>query len=250
MSSPQGKTCLALEGLCWGYAPKLRLGPLSLKLRAGEHVAVLGPNGAGKTTLLRTLVGDLEPLAGKVEISGEALETLSPPQRARRVALLAQNPQLDLELTVRELVALGRTPHLGLWGREGRSDLEAVDRALTRCDLHALALRPLGALSGGERQRARLAMTLAQGAQLLLLDEPTTHLDLRRRHELFSLLSELGQQGLTLVSVLHEPAEAFREATRVLLLGADGGHEVAKDDPERRDLLAAAYAVPVERITL
>lgn len=250
MSPSQPNAPLSGEGLVWGYAGKLRVGPLSVELSTGEHLAVIGPNGAGKSTLLRTLVGELAPLAGSVALGGQSLPTLSSTERARHVALLAQNPPLDLELTVRELVELGRTPHLGIWGRMGGDDHEAVARALSRCDLEALAHRPLGRISGGERQRARLAMTLAQGARLLLLDEPTTHLDLRRRYELFSLLGELAGEGLTIVSVLHDPAEAFREAARVLLVGSEEVRELGGEDPRRRELLAAAFGVPVERIAI
>lgn len=244
------KAPLATKGLRWGYAGALSIGPLDLELGAGGHVAVVGPNGAGKSTLLRTLVGELSALEGEIALGGRSTSGLSSTERARRVAFLAQNPALDLELSVRELVELGRTPHLGLWGRMGADDHQAVASALSRCDLESLASRPLGAISGGERQRARLAMLLAQQAPLLLLDEPTTHLDLRRRHELFCLLAELLAEGLCIISVLHEPAEALREATRVLLLGRQGVQELSKDDPERRKALAEAFEVPLERISV
>ncbi|MCK5799244.1 MAG: ABC transporter ATP-binding protein, partial [Deltaproteobacteria bacterium] len=138
-----------------------------------------------------------------------------------------------------------------LFGHLGAADREAVQEAIAACDLDVLASRRVGRLSGGERQRARLALALAQGAPLLLLDEPTTHLDLRRRQEIFELLKRLrSDRALIVVMVLHELAEAYTEADRVLVLSAAGAEEIAADDPTRRDRLAAAFEVSPERIIL
>jgi iron complex transport system ATP-binding protein len=241
---------LSVRALSWGYRAALG-GGLELTLQPGEAVAIVGANGAGKTTLLRTLAGQLPPLEGEVCLAGEGVVTLRPEQRARRVALLPQLISADLDLTVRELVELGRTPHLGLWGRLGVEDRRAVGEALSLCDLQELACRRLGALSGGERQRAQLALCLAQGAPLLLLDEPTAHLDLRHRHQLFQLLSRLRhQQRLTVVLVLHELADAYREGDRVLVLVDGAAVEIPADDPARREKLARAFGVPPTRIAL
>ena len=242
---------LAVNGLACGYAADAALvRGLSLELGAGEALAVVGPNGAGKTTLLRTLCGELRALEGTVRVQGAEIERLGHQQRARMVSVLAQDGLGDGEgLTVRELVELGRTPYLGLWGRPGPADREAVDRALEACHLGELARRRLDQISGGERQRARIAMTVAQQTALLLLDEPASHLDLRRRFELFELLAALRREReLAAVIVLHDLAEAYREADRVLVLGAGGAVEVAADDPDRVATLARAFEVSEDRI--
>lgn len=243
---------LEVQGLSWGRDAAAPLGALAaLRLDGGDVLAVVGPNGAGKTSLLRTLCGALPALAGTMRLGGEPLVQLTPRRRAQRVALLPQTLALDPELTVRELVELGRTPYLGWWGRLAPADHVAVESALARCGLRALADATLGRLSGGERQRALVAMTVAQQAPLLLLDEPTTHLDLRWRYQLFELLHALRRDlGVAVVMVLHDLAEAYREAPRVLVLVAGRAEEVARDDPARRQRLAAAFDVPPDRLVL
>jgi ABC-type cobalamin/Fe3+-siderophores transport system ATPase subunit len=239
---------LEVSGLSCGYDAPLVSG-LSLSLGPGQTLAVVGPNGAGKTTLLRTLCGELPALEGTVAVQGTDLGRLDHLQRARLVSILLQEDAGDGGLTVRELVELGRTPYLGLWGRPGAADREAVDRALEACRLGDLAHRRLDRISGGERQRTRIAMTVAQHTALLLLDEPANHLDLKRRFELFELLSTLRQErGLAAVIVLHDLAEAYREADRVLVLGGDGAVEVPASDPDRVAKLAQAFDVPEARI--
>jgi len=241
-------TVLEARDLACGYDAPLVSG-LDLTLSQGQALAVVGPNGVGKTTLLRTLAGQLPPLTGTVHVGGADLARQSHLQRAKRVTILLQEDPGDHSLTVRELVELGRTPHLGLWGRPGPEDLQAVEQALQACHLEELAHRRLDRVSGGERQRARIAMTLAQQTALLLLDEPASHLDLRRRVELFELLTTLRRQRhLALVMVLHDLPEAYQEADRVLVLGQSGAAEVPAGDPERRGKLARAFEVPEERI--
>lgn len=249
-SAPQPR--LELQGLSWGRDAGAPLGALAaLRLVGGDALAVVGPNGAGKTSLLLTLCGALPALTGTVRLAGQALAALTPRSRAQRVALLPQALALDPELTVRELVELGRTPYLGWWGRLAAADHAAVESSIARCDLRALADTALGRLSGGERQRALVAMTVAQQAPLLLLDEPTTHLDLRWRYQLFELLHALRRDlGVAVVMVLHDLAEAYREAPRVLVLGAGRAEEVARDDPARRQRLAAVFDVPPDRLVL
>jgi iron complex transport system ATP-binding protein len=243
---------LQVEQLSCGFAGTATtplLSGLNLELAPGEAVAVVGPNGVGKTTLLRTLAGLLPLLQGAVRLGGEDLTRLSGVERARRLAMLTQVGSGEESLSVRELVELGRTPYLGLFGRLGPEDHQAVDHALTACHLEALAERRLDRLSGGERQRARIALTVAQQTDLLLLDEPVNHLDLRRRHEFYGLVSQLRKErGLAVVYVLHDLAEAFREAQRVFVLSGGQAALVRPDDPQRRSKLAEAFEVPEDRV--
>jgi iron complex transport system ATP-binding protein len=242
---------LRAEALSWGYAPDRPLGGgLDLTLAPGEAVALVGPNGAGKSTLLRTLAGVLPALDGRLLLGGREAARLTPRERARQAALLTQELQEEESLLVRELVEIGRTPHLGLWGARRASDRQAVERALALCGLSGLEDRPLAQLSGGERQRARVAMAVAQQAPVLLLDEPTTHLDLRRRHELFEQLRRLRAEGVALVLVLHELGDAFREADRVLVLDEGQATPLAAGAPDTVARLARAFQVPEDRVRI
>jgi iron complex transport system ATP-binding protein len=178
--------------------------------------AIVGPNGAGKSTLLRVLAGLLPATQGGVLLDGLPLMQLSAAQRGRQLAWLAQQGDTSGELTARETVALGRLPHLGLWGVAGAADDLAVDRAMAATECTAWQQRPLTALSGGERQRVLLARALATEAKLLLLDEPTTHLDPPHQVAVLRLARRLAATH-TVVTVLHDLSLALH-ADRVLLL--------------------------------
>ncbi|GAB4472196.1 MAG: Fe(3+) dicitrate ABC transporter ATP-binding protein FecE [Burkholderiaceae bacterium] len=181
--------------------------------------AIVGPNGAGKSTLLRALAGLLRPTAGDVLLDGQPLARLAPRQRARAIAWLPQLAEASGELTVRETVALGRLPRLGVFGAPTAADEAAVQAAMQRTECAAWAERRLGELAGGERQRALLARALATEALVLLLDEPTQHLDPPHQVGLAKLARSLGATH-TVVTVMHDLALALA-ADRVLLL-ADG----------------------------
>lgn len=187
--------------------------------------AIVGPNGAGKSTLLRTLAGLLPPQQGDVEVDAQSVSRMPARDRARRIAWLAQSSAVTGDLTARETVALGRLAHLGLFAAPTRADEDAIDAAMRATECEAWAHRRLQALSGGERQRVLLARALATGAPVLLLDEPTTHLDPPHQVALARLMRHLAATH-TLVSVLHDLTLALR-ADRVLvlrdgLLQADG----------------------------
>ncbi len=237
---------LETSGLVCGYGGKRIIKSADVTLERGECLAVVGPNGAGKTTLLRTLSGFLAPIEGQVLVEGATVHGIDPAERARRIAVLPQDSRVDPRLTVREVVSLGRTPHLGAWGRLARRDEDAIGNALERLELAPLAERRVGEISGGERQRARLAMVLAQGATLALLDEPAAHLDLKRRYELSTLIRRLREQDrLTVVAVVHDLAGLLDFASRVLVI-SDGRSELLDaTDPERvADRLRQAFDVP------
>jgi iron complex transport system ATP-binding protein len=227
-------------GFAYGAAPVLR--DLSFEVTAGERVALLGRNGSGKSTLLGLASGIRAPQSGEILLDGERLDRVPARDRARRIAVVAQALAAPLSFTVRELVSLGRTPYLGALQPESRADREAVDRALERARVDALADRLLGEVSGGERQRASLALALAQEPALLLLDEPTSHLDLHYQVELMELVRELNEQGMTVVAAIHDLNLAALFFPRLLLL--HDGRLAADGSPEavlRQEVLRPAF---------
>jgi iron complex transport system ATP-binding protein len=198
---------------------------VSLDVPMGSGTCVVGPNGAGKTTLLHACAG-LVDRDGSVELFGRRIEEHRRRERARSVALVPQNPVIPEAMTVRRYVLLGRTPHVGPLGAEGRADVTATDSALERLDLAWAADRRLDTLSGGELQRAVLARALAQESPLLLLDEPTTGLDLGNPVRVLVLVYDLRrQERLTVVSAMHDLTLAGRFSVRFVLLS--GGRLVA-----------------------
>ena len=241
-----------LRSVSAGYgAPDRRrhvLDGVDLAVASGEMVAVLGANGSGKTTLLRVLGGTLAPDRGEVLLLGRPLRSWTRRDVARRVAVLPQLAELPAGLTVAEVVALGRIPHATtLFGSTAR-DAEAVGDALRDADAEDLASRPIDQLSGGERQRALVALALAQEPSLLLLDEPTLHLDVGHQLGLLRTLERLrGSRRLTVVAVLHDLnlADAFADRTMLLHAGrllpaGDARHGI---DPA---LAQRAFGVAVE----
>lgn len=215
-------TALAARALHAGYGSREVLRGIDLALAGGERIALVGPNGSGKTTLLRVLAGTLRPSAGTVELDGTALTTLAPRARARRIAVVPQTFTTPFAFTAREVAGLGRTPHVGAFGRPTARDRAAVDGALALADCGAVADRLLAELSGGERQRALIAMALAQEGDVLLLDEPTVHLDPQHQRSTLDLLGRLARErGVLVVVVLHDLNLASAMSDRVLVL-ADG----------------------------
>jgi len=202
---------------------------VSFGVEHGEWLALIGPNGAGKTTALRALCG-LVDYDGEVTIDGRNARSLSRRELARLAALVPQIPETPPGLTVTEYVLLGRTPHLGYFGNETIGDRLAAERALDRLELRPLAERLLTSLSGGELQRAVLARALAQDAPILLLDEPTTALDLGRQQQALELVHGLRDAGLTIVSTMHDLTLAGQYADRLVLL--DAGEVVAEGNAE------------------
>ncbi|MFI6511516.1 ABC transporter ATP-binding protein [Streptosporangium sp. NPDC050855] len=196
------------------------LSEVGLDVRDGGWLAVIGANGAGKSTLLRALAGVL-PYGGDVLIDDAPVRSLRHRDRARLLAYAPQTPALPVDMTVFDYALLGRTPYIPYLGREGRRDREVTASVLERLDLSGLASRPLGRLSGGERQRVVLARALAQQAPVLLLDEPTTALDLGHQQQVLELVDRLRlADGLTVVTTLHDLSLAGQYADAMMLLSA------------------------------
>jgi iron complex transport system ATP-binding protein len=241
---------LAAEALMVGYAvrksaPRLVAGPLRLALYPGELVCLLGPNGAGKSTLLRTLAGVQVPLGGHLTVGGKPLASLSPEARARQLSIVLTERIEAGHLTGRELVSLGRHPHTGWLGGLSAHDHAQVQAALAATGTAEFAHRPVGELSDGERQKVLLARALAQDTPLILLDEPTAHLDLPNRVALLRLLHQLARSlGKAILLSTHELDLALQAADRVWLLPATG--ELLAGPPE--DLvLSGAFAAAFQR---
>jgi iron complex transport system ATP-binding protein len=239
---------LDIHDLCAGYGDKKVLHDVTLQVEAGEVAAIIGPNGCGKSTLLRVLIGVLPPLDGQVLWQNENLLQMEPRRRAQRVALLPQTFEGGSQLTVEEMTLLGRTPHLSPYGAASARDHEIVAQALVLVDAGEFAGRAVGELSGGERQRVLLARALAQQPQILLLDEPTSHLDIRHQFEILQLVRTLAKkQNFAVLIVLHHINLAAAVADKVLLLDGNG-HTRALGAPESvitTQHLEAVYGLPL-----
>jgi iron complex transport system ATP-binding protein len=234
-------TALVARSLAAGYGTRAVLRGIDLELEPGRLIALVGPNGAGKSTLLRALAGLIRPTAGAVTLGGIDVTTLSRAALASRIAVVPQTFDTLFPFTVREIVALGRSARLGLFARPSPADAAAVARAIVDQDLAALADRRLDALSGGERQRVVLAMAMAQEAGVLLLDEPTAHLDPAHQGGILRTVGALARSGaVTVLAVLHDLNLAAL-ADRIVVL--DGGRIVADGAPA-----VALAADVVERV--
>lgn len=203
---------------------------LTVSLRAGEFTGLVGPNGCGKSTLLRVLLGLLAPQGGEVALQGTPVRRLARREIARRAALVPQELWTDLAFSVREVVAMGRNPHLGRFRPETPEDLKIIRWALEVTESDVFAERSLQELSGGERQRVMIARAVAQQTPVLLLDEPTSSLDLQHQWEIMELVSGLAREGRCALAAIHDLSLAARFCGRLLLL-ADG--KIAVDGPPR-----------------
>jgi iron complex transport system ATP-binding protein len=218
---------------------------VDLEVAAGERVCLIGPNGAGKSTLLRCLTGLTAPDTGRVRIDGTPVGELGRDRRSRLIAVVPGQVTLPFAMRVEEVVGLGRIPHEGRLSGPRPADLAAVDAAMARAGITHLRGRDARQLSLGERQLVLIAMALAQGGRLLVLDEPTVHLDLRHQVEVMQLLVDLNERdGLTIIAVLHDLALAAAMFPRLVLL-ADG--TIVVDGPPADvlgpDRIRAVYGV-------
>ncbi len=228
---------LSVEGVSFRYGARWVLRDLNFQVRQGEILGILGPNACGKTTLVRLLDGVLRPERGRIVLKGRDLRGLRRREIARHVAVVPQETPMLYGFAVMEVVLMGRNPHLPPLGFEGREDVGIALRSLERTNCSGLLDRDVNELSGGERQRVFIARALAQEPEVLLLDEPTVHLDLRHQMEFLDLLVRLNREdGITIVWVSHELNLAAVACERLLLM--KGGEIHALGSPE--DVLTPA----------
>ena len=221
MTSPPvlTSTRLKLDGLHFAYGEVQVLSGVSIAAEPGEVVGVLGPNGCGKTTLFKLIIGSLKQASGRIDVDGADLTGLGPGERARRVAAVPQDPVAPVGFTVADLVMMGRNPHLGLLEFEGEQDQAIAVNAMQSTDIFELAHRPVSTLSGGERQRVFVAMALVQRAPVLLLDEPTSNLDLAAQATVMELVQRLcRERGDTVLVVMHDLTLAAQWCDRLVLM--------------------------------
>jgi len=238
---------LEAAGLRFAYGRRPVLDEVSLALGPGELVGVIGPNGAGKTTLVRLLAGVLAPAGGSVRLADRPLSAYRRRELARRLAVVPQDAHLEFPFTALEVVLMGRAAHLPPLGFPRARDLAVARAAMQRLEVAHLEDRPLDRVSGGERQRVLLARALAQEPEVLLLDEPTTHLDLRHQAGIHDVLGELSRsRGTAVLSVLHDLNLAAMYCDRLILLAA--GRVLRVGTPSQvltAEALGAAYRTQV-----
>jgi ABC-type cobalamin/Fe3+-siderophores transport system ATPase subunit len=239
---------LKIESLSVDFGSRCVLHDVTLSVQSGEILALIGPNGAGKSTLIRAVSGVIPARSGQIRTNGDTFGALTPIQRARYLAVVPQAISLPPAFTVWETVLMGRTPHLGFLGQTSRADEALAHRALERVHADELSERRVGELSGGERQRILLARALCQSTPILLLDEPTAHLDLQYQVSLLDLVRKLAREdNLAVLIALHDLNLAARYADRVALMVA--GQITALGSPREvltPDLISHAYCLPVQ----
>lgn len=244
-----GPAILAAKSVEFAYADQAALRAVNLSLGPGDLVGLLGPNGSGKTTLLKVLCGILAPSEGRVEWKGSDLRELKRRETARHIALVPQELNVPFSFSVQEMVELGRTPYVRPLMGSGPDDRRAIDRALELTETTPFANRFIGDLSGGERQRVVIAMALAQEPEVLLLDEPTVHLDINHQVEILDLIRRLNhERGLTVLATMHDLNLASLFFDRLVLLqrgsvSAEGSPTEVLSKERVQDVFQAEVAV-------
>lgn len=236
-------------GLRLAYDERIVAEELTFDVPDGELTVVIGPNACGKSTLLKALARTLKPEAGSVHLDGRPITSYRSKDVAKRLGMLPQSPIAPEAITVRDLVGRGRFPHQGLLRQWSAADEKAVDDALVATSVAELADRPVADLSGGQRQRAWIAMALAQETELLLLDEPTTFLDIAHQYEVLELCARLHREGRTLVVVLHDLNQAARYATHLVVMKE--GRIITRGAPAAvltADLVEDVFGLPCQII--
>ena len=237
---------LSLSGVTVAVGSVEICSEVSLEVEAGQVVGIIGPNGSGKTTLLRAVYRVLRPRLGRVVVGEDDLWELRPSEAARRIAVVVQEPRSDFEFTVREVVAMGRSPHQSAFARESAEDRHRVENALAHVSIAELANRSFSTLSGGEKQRALIARALVQEARVLILDEPTNHLDIRYQLEVLELIRGV---GVTTLMSVHDVNLAAEYCDHIVVL--QGGRIQAAGPVETvllPEVLEPVFGVKVERV--
>jgi iron complex transport system ATP-binding protein len=240
-----------IQDLGFAYGEATVLHDLTMAAVPREVFAIVGPNAAGKTTLLRCIERILTPRTGTIRIDGRDLKSLSARDVSRRAASVPQSHAPAFPYAVQDVVLMGRNPHLGVSAQPGPHDVTVAEEAMDELGIRAIAARPYTQLSGGQLQLVLLARALAQEAHVLLLDEPTAHLDFRNRHLVLSTIRDLAvRRGLTVIMTVHDPNDAMQYADRVGLV-SDGGL-IALGTPDEvltADNLGRLYGMPIDVLT-
>lgn len=226
----QDKPALSLQDIGFGYGSQTVVEAVTVDIRDGEFLALVGPNGCGKSTVLRIMAGLLSPAEGEVRLRGQPIASLRRKQIAGQLALLAQSNEAPGGMLVCDLVGMGRFAHEGWLRRDTPQDRQYIANAMRQMNVDDLGNRRTGELSGGQLQRCRMAMMLAQDADIQLLDEPTNHLDLKHQHTVLEIARQQAKAGRAVVAVLHDLTQASIYADRILLM-ADG-RIIADGPPE------------------
>jgi iron complex transport system ATP-binding protein len=241
------KPFLSVRNLSFAYGTKQVFRNINFSLCPGESVALVGANGSGKTTLLKICAGLLKPAGGEVLYEGKLLSDHKRRSLARKISLVPQEVHISFDFTVRQFVEQGRTPHLStFFGGLHDEDRSAVLRAMECAQVDHMADRNFNELSGGERQRVKIALAIAQEPKLLLLDEPTQHLDIGRQTEIFAVLRRLNESGITIVAAVHDLQSAFAHFSSGMLVRPDSSLICgAMEEVLTRDTIQEAFGVTV-----
>jgi len=237
---------LLFKSFCTGYEGKTIISDLNLKIKSGEWVGVIGSNGSGKSTLLKGIAKILPIQSGELYLNESSIRFLSAKNMAKLISYLPQKLNSNLPITVNELVALGRSPHKHFWEFDwNENDLSIINEALDLCNLNKYSNQPLNLLSGGQQQRAYLALTIAQKTEIILLDEPTTFLDINFQIQMLDLIKNLNKKNkITIISVIHDINLALRYCDRLAIFKK--GNLLTIDEPIKalsRETIKEAFSV-------
>lgn len=238
---------LEVDNLKFGYGDDLVLNGISFNVKKGEFLSIIGPNGSGKSTLLKTLNNLYPTKSGEISLEGNNVKSLKKKDLAKKMALVLQDNNIEYDFTVEDIVLMGRHPHKGRFERENADDYKIVDESLEMTNTLDLKDRLVTEISGGERQRVMIAKALAQKPSLILLDEPTSHLDINHQIEILKLLKNMNEElGTTIVLVIHDINLGIRYSDRVIMLNE--GKIVEIGNSERvitKDNIKLAYDIDV-----
>lgn len=241
------KPLIEVKQLHFSYDTAPILKALDFGVEKGQLLTILGPNGCGKTTLLKNMCAYLKPDKGKVYYENLAVDSFSAKERAKRLAVVHQSSATDFDFSVKDVILMGRYPHLNPFQKEGKKDLDWVDYVMKKTDVFALRDKSILEISGGERQRVLIARALAQESRVLYLDEPISHLDLKHQMNILKLCTSLiAERKMTIIMTLHDISLAFRFSHRIILM--DKGEIVALGKPKEvltKERIEAVYGVAV-----